>query len=109
MDHNVDVIRVVEGRRAAIERSVVELPFGRSDLPDQLRKLAPVLFVAGTAAFGGKIELVPPFELGLRRQWHLAGFLIADQITAHGNHGLASLRPYRREDVSGPPSPIEDG
>src|SRR5215207_9807846 len=28
VDHDIDVIRVVEGRRAAIERSVVELPFG---------------------------------------------------------------------------------
>ena len=109
VDHDIDVIRVVEGGSAAIERSVVELPLWRSELPDQLRKLVPVFFVAGTATVAGKIELVPPFELGLRRQRLPAGFLIADQVTAHGDHGLAALRPERREDVGGPRPPIEAG
>ena len=49
MDHDGDVIRVVEGRRAAIERGIVELPLRRSDLPNELRELAPVFFVAERA------------------------------------------------------------
>ena len=40
VDHDGDVIRIVEGRGAAIERRVVELPFGRGDLPDQLGEFA---------------------------------------------------------------------
>src|SRR5262245_23432268 len=35
MDHDVDMIRVVEGRRAAIEGGIVELPLRRGDLPDE--------------------------------------------------------------------------
>jgi hypothetical protein len=68
VDHDIDVIRVVEGGSAAIEHSVVELPLWGSELPDQLRKFVPVFFVADTATVTGKIELVPPFELGPRRQ-----------------------------------------
>ena len=109
VDDDGDVIRIVEGRRAAIERGVVEVPLRRSELPDELRKIVPVFLVAGPAALGGEIELVPPFELGLRRQRHLAGFLAADQIAAHGDHGLAALRPERRDDVGGPRAPIAAG
>src|SRR5262249_40994941 len=109
MDDDVDVIRVIESRRAAIEGGVVEPPFRRSELPDQLRKLAPVFFVAGTAALRGEIELVPPLVLGRWRQRQSAGFLATDQVTAHGDHGLAALRPKRREDVGVARSPIEAG
>src|SRR5262245_34580055 len=103
------MIRIVERRRAAIEGSIVEGPLGRSDLPDQFRELTPIFFVAGPAAIGGKIELVPPFVLGLWRQGHLARFLVADQVATHGNHGLGALWPERREDVGGPRSPIKTG
>src|SRR3954452_2412535 len=58
-DDDVDMVRVVEGRRAALERGVVELPFGGSELPNELGKFAPVLFVTGPAAVCGEIEPVP--------------------------------------------------
>ena len=51
----------------------------------------PVFFVAGPAAFGGKIILIPPLELILWRQQHPAGFLAADEISAHRHHGFAAL------------------
>src|SRR5439155_11353405 len=38
---------------------------------------------------------------------HPAGFLAADQVTAHGDRGLAALGPERRHDVDRPRSPIE--
>ena len=74
MDHDADMIRVVEGGCAPIERGIIEVPLRRSELPNELRKIAPVFVVAGPAAFRGKIKLVPPMELSLWRQWHLAGF-----------------------------------
>ena len=36
VDHDTDIVRVVEGCRGAIERRVVERPFRRRDLPDEL-------------------------------------------------------------------------
>src|SRR5262249_44030425 len=36
MDDDADVIRVIEGRRAAVERSIIEVPLRRSELPDEL-------------------------------------------------------------------------
>src|SRR5262249_42230823 len=36
-------------------------------------------------------------------------FLIADQVTAHGNQGFRALRPKHREDSGIPRSPIEAG
>jgi hypothetical protein len=57
MDNDGDMIRVVERRCGAIERGVIEIPLRRSDLPDQLGKIAPVFVVSVPAAFRGKIKL----------------------------------------------------
>src|SRR5262249_60793671 len=59
MNRDGDVIRVLERRRAAIKGGVIEIPFRRSKVPDELRKVVPVFLVAGPAALGGKIELIP--------------------------------------------------
>ncbi len=109
VNHDADVIRIVEGRGTAIERGVLELPFGRRDLPDELRKGVPVLVVADAAALSGEIELIPSLELGCRGQRHLARFLAADQVAAHGHHGLDSRRPERRDNIGGPRPPITPG
>ena len=109
MDDDTDMVRVVERGRAAIERGVVEVPFWRSRLPDELGKIAPVGVVAGSAAVRGEIILVPPLELGGWRQRHPVGFGAADQIATHGDHGLAALGPERGDDVGRPRSPVETG
>ena len=109
MDHDADMIRIVEGRGAALERGLVEVPLWRSELPDEPGKVVPVFLVAGPAAFGGKIILVPPLELSLWRQRHLAGLLAADQIPAHRDEGLAALREDGRDDVGRPRAPIKTG
>jgi signal transduction histidine kinase len=56
VDHDRDVIRVVEGGRAARERIVAESPLRRGEPPDELAELAPLLVVAGQAAVGGEVE-----------------------------------------------------
>src|ERR1700733_13056772 len=84
---------------SAIERGVVEGPFGRGLPPDGLRKVAPDLVVADQAALGGEIELIPPLELGRRRQGRLAGFLAADQIAADRDQRLAALGPKRGDNI----------
>ena len=71
MDHNADMIRIVEGRRGTLERGLIEGPLRRGELPDELGKVAPVLLVASLSALGGEIKLVPPCELGLGRQRQL--------------------------------------
>src|ERR1700689_1479296 len=73
VDHDRDVIRVVEGGRAAGERRVVEIPFRRGEPPDELAELAPVRLIPGPAAVGGEVELVPPGEFGRMGQGRLAG------------------------------------
>src|SRR5215211_5840867 len=72
-----------------------------------IRELAAVPVVAGPAAFGGEVKLVPPLKLGLRRQRELADRLTPDQVAAHGNERLAALRPQRRHDVGRPRAPVE--
>ena len=62
MDHDGDVVRVVERRRSAIERGIVEIPFRRCDLPDELPEIVPIFVVAEHAAFSGKIILIPPLD-----------------------------------------------
>jgi len=55
VDRDADVIRIVEGCGASIERRVVELPLRRGELPDELCKVVPVLVISQTAALGGVI------------------------------------------------------
>ena len=62
MNGDRDVIRVLERRRRAIERGLVEVPLQRCQLPNELRKIVRVLVVAGAATFRGKINLVPPLK-----------------------------------------------
>src|SRR5208337_4368265 len=106
MDHDADMVRIVERCRTAVERRVIELPSRRSDLPDELGKIVPVFVVALPSAFRGEVVLIPPLELGLGRQRYLAGFLAADQVAAYGDEGIAALRPERGDDFGGPCSPI---
>ena len=106
VDHDGNMIRIFKSSRAAIECGIVKVPFRRSELPDELRKIVPIFFVAGAAAFGSKIILIPPLKFSAWRQWHSARRLAADQITTHGDHGLAALRPERGDDVGRPRSPI---
>ncbi|MCY1305053.1 hypothetical protein D9M68_834200 [compost metagenome] len=96
-----DMIRIVEGRCAALERGVIELPLRRGVLPDQLREVAAVFVIPRTTALRGEIKLVPPLELVLRRQRHPAGFLTADQVPAHGHQCLAAFRPECGDDDAG--------
>ena len=102
VDHDGDVIWIVEGGRTTIKCRIIEVPPRRGDLPNELRKVVPIFLVAGAAAFCRKIILIPPLQLSLWRQRQLAGFPAADQITANGDESLAALRPERRDDVGGP-------
>src|SRR5215472_19337065 len=54
MNHDRDVIWIVEGGGAAVERGVVEAPLGRRGPPDQLGKIVPIFVVAGPPAVGGE-------------------------------------------------------
>jgi hypothetical protein len=109
MDHDADMIRVVEGRGAALEGGLVKGPCGRSGLPDAFRKVVPVSLVAGPAALGGKVKIVPPLELSLWRQRQLVGCPVRDKVPAHGDEGLAALRPEHHDAVGRRCAPIKTG
>src|ERR1700759_1560572 len=72
VDDDRDMVGIVEGRRAAGEGGVVEMPLRRGELPDQPVELVAVLLIAGAAALGGEIELVPPLQFRAWRQRDLA-------------------------------------
>ena len=82
VDDDGDVVGVVERGGAALERGIVKFPLRRGELPDQLRKVMPVCLITGPAPVSGEVILIPPGELGFRRQRLLIGFLAADQVTA---------------------------
>ena len=107
VDHDGDVVGVVEGRGAALEGRVVEVPLRRGGLPDELGEVAAVLLVAGPAALGGEVVLVPPLKLGGGRQRHLAGVLASDQVAAHRDQARASFGPERRDDARCAGAPVE--
>src|ERR1700752_5463840 len=68
-----------------------------------------VLVVPRTPTLSREIVLVPPLELGCRRQRRLTCRLAADEITAHGHHRLTALGPQSSDDVGGPRPPVKAG
>ena len=105
VDHDADMVRIVEGCRAALECRILEVPPWRSYAPDELGKVVCILFIAGSSALRGEVVLVPPLELGRGWQGHLAGRLTADQIATYGNECPAAVWPKRRNDVCAACSP----
>jgi len=102
VDDDADVIRVVEGPRGAIERRIIEVPFRRTVLPDELVEVVPVFGVPERAAFRREVILVPPPQFSRWRQRLQVCLEVGDQITAHGDERLAPFRPERREDGGRP-------
>jgi hypothetical protein len=94
VDHDADMIRVVEGRGAAREGGLVEVPFRRSDLPDELCKVAPVSLVAGPASicFSELKDVLVPFLIirvtFLRRRCARNVLCYKDEVTQE------SLEPH---------------
>lgn len=76
MDHDGDPIRIVEGRRSAVERCVVEMPRRGGVLPDQFREIMRVLRKAEPTPFCGEIVLVPPRPLASGG----SGFLLRSRL-----------------------------
>src|SRR6202011_5576652 len=89
--------------------SVVEIPFGRGGLPNELGEIVPIGLVADATALGREVELIPPGELRLGRQWCPIGLLAADQIAADRNERFTPLVPERGYDVRGARPPAEAG
>src|SRR5689334_19980529 len=83
VNHDAYMIRIVEGSRTPIERFIIEVPFRRSEPPNEPGEIMPVLVVSGASPLGGEVVLIPPLQLGFRRQRYLPRLLIADEIAAH--------------------------
>src|ERR1700750_1741329 len=64
VDHDIDVIRVIERRRATQKRCLIEFPLRRRELPDQLGKITPVFGITFATALCRKVVLIPPLKLG---------------------------------------------
>src|ERR1700752_1540651 len=60
VNHDLSMIRILEGRGTAIKGGIVEVPFWRSLPPNELGKIVPIFFIADPAAFGRKVILIPP-------------------------------------------------
>ena len=57
VNHEGDVIRIVDGCRCALECGIIEVLLERGDLPNELRKIAAVFVIAGSGTLSSKIVL----------------------------------------------------
>jgi hypothetical protein len=67
MDHDADVIRMVEGRRGTLERGRIDGPPRRGEPPDALGELVPVVLVQGAGLDllqGAEGRVRPRFDRG---------------------------------------------
>ena len=99
MNDDGDMIWIVERRRASIERCVVELPFGRCELPDELRKVATVLVVTNATAFSS--------EKAIGQCENLIMCALASRAAQHGHAAVAIEQLGEAIDIVGNLSPEE--
>lgn len=78
VDHDIDMVRVVECGGTSVERRGAEIPFGGGGLPDQSGKVLAIFVVPGPAPVRGEVELIPSREFRLGRQWGLVRLQVAD-------------------------------
>ena len=103
------MVRVIQSPGGFGKGRVAELPLRRRLMPDKFRKVVGVLPVTGLPTRSGKIELIPPRQLSLRRQRFFANLLTADQIPAHRDQGFHPLRPQRGDDIRRARAPVKTG
>src|ERR1700730_1210067 len=109
VDHDIDIIRVVEGRRRAREGGVVEMPVRRPLLPQDPGDLAPVGRKTCPAALELKIILIPQRHLTLRLGRDHGPGDILNEIAVDRHQPRAAARPQRRTDAGGPSAPVIAG
>ena len=83
MDHDADVIRIIERRCAAIEGSIVKVPFRRSELPNELGKIMAVWWSSMVSGFHiALLSLCGQSFFGSGAVWIGAGALYGESSTA---------------------------
>ena len=97
LDGHSDKIGIVEGRGAALESCVIELPGRRPELSEQAGERAPVLLKTGTPARRMEIVLVPEAMLlrrrnGVHRRCDVLKIVaVAEPRTRSGHSGCDGL------------------
>src|SRR5436305_8163049 len=102
-----DVVRIVERRCRSLVGRLVEPPCRRRELPDKFIELVTVGIVPSPPALRGEVVLIPPPQLGPRRQRLQVRFTIDDEIPAHAYNRFAAIWPERRHDTCRARTPIE--
>ena len=106
VNRDCDMIGIVERRRRAREGGIVERPAGGGRPPDQPREIAGVGGIAGAAALGGEIELIPPAALRLRGEGARVRGLAADQIAADRDEPPDPFGRKHGQDAGGAGAPV---
>src|ERR1700730_6057228 len=100
------MIGLIERRCRAIVRRIVEVPFWRGELPNELVKSVPIFVVAAPTALCRKIVLIPPSQFSLWRQWQLLSLQVRYDVATDGDESFTAFRPNSRYDVCCSRSPI---
>jgi len=103
--HDVDVVRIVKGRRGAVQGGVIEVPVRRVARPDHPRDVAPVGGETGSATLGQEVVEVPQasFEVGPNRS-HGEAYVL-DEVAVDRDEAGTAFWPQRGGDAGGPPQP----
>src|SRR6266516_6584234 len=112
VQHDVDVVGIVESPSGAFQRGVIEVPVRRVSRPDHPRDVAPVRGVTGSATLGQEVVEVPEagFEVGPDRG-HGEAYVL-DEVAVDGDDAGTPFWPQRGGDAGCAPAPViagEDG
>src|SRR6185503_13642799 len=99
VDHHLDEVRIVERRRGALVRRLVEAPARRPEAPEQPAELVAILLEPGTPALAVEVVLVPEPVLALRRLRLSSARYVLDVVAAARYEAERALRPQRRHDA----------
>src|SRR5947209_7659841 len=112
VQHDLDVVGIVEGHRGAVQRGVIEGPVRRVACPDHPRDVAPVRGETGAATLGQEVVEVPEtgFEVGPDRR-HGEAYVL-NEVAVDGDDAGTALWPQRGGDAGCALAPVlagEDG
>ena len=112
VQHDVDIVGIVEGHRGTFQRGVIEVPVRRVARPDHFGDFAPVGGETGSATLGQEVVEVPEagFEVGL--DWSHGEAYVLDEVAVDRDDAGTPFWPQRGGDAGCPPTPViagEDG
>ncbi len=109
VQHDVDIVGIVEGHRGTFQRGVIEVPVRRVARPDHFGDFAPVGGETGSATLGQEVVEVPEAGFQVRPDRRHGAADVLDEVAVDGDDAGTTVWPQRGGDAGRAPAPVIAG